>query len=70
MKIYTKKALINKLKDITNQGWIKNTRRGNHGGIGNTLEDFDARTGHNHGTKFRMRQNCLPNLYRISKVIV
>ncbi len=25
--------------------------------------DFDARTGHNHGTKFRMKQNCLPNLY-------
>ncbi len=29
----------------------------------NILVDFDARTGHNHGTKFRMRQNCLPNLY-------
>jgi len=25
--------------------------------------DFDARTGHNHGTKFRMRQNCLFELY-------
>ncbi len=30
---------------------------------GNILIDIDARTGHNHGTKFRMRQNCLPNLY-------
>lgn len=30
---------------------------------GNILVDFDARTGHNHGTKFRMRQNCLPDLY-------
>ncbi|HNX26567.1 MAG TPA: MvaI/BcnI family restriction endonuclease [Phycisphaerae bacterium] len=30
---------------------------------GNVLVDFDARTGHNHGTKFRMRQNCLPQLY-------
>lgn len=29
----------------------------------NVLVDFDARTGHNHGTKFRLRQNCLPNLY-------
>jgi hypothetical protein len=29
----------------------------------NILVDFDARTGHNHGTKFRMRQNCLPDLY-------
>ncbi len=27
------------------------------------LVDFDARTGHNHGTKFRLRQNCLPELY-------
>lgn len=25
--------------------------------------DFDARTGHNHGTKFRLRQNKLPTLY-------
>jgi len=31
---------------------------------GNILVDFDARTGHNHGTKFRMRQNCLPYLYQ------
>jgi len=30
---------------------------------GNLLVDFDARTGHNHGTKFRLRQNCLPELY-------
>lgn len=27
------------------------------------LVDFDARTGHNHGTKFRMRQDALPKLY-------
>lgn len=25
--------------------------------------DFDARTGHNHGTKFRVRQDCFPLLY-------
>jgi len=37
---------------------------------GNILIDFDARTGHNHGTKFRMRQNCLPNLYeKITEII-
>ncbi|MDR3328721.1 MAG: MvaI/BcnI family restriction endonuclease [Prevotellaceae bacterium] len=29
----------------------------------NILVDFDARTGHNHGTKFRLRQNCFHNLY-------
>jgi hypothetical protein len=27
------------------------------------LVDFDARTGHNHGTKFRMRHNTLDRLY-------
>jgi len=30
----------------------------------NVLVDFDARTGHNHGTKFRLRQNFLPELYK------
>ena len=30
---------------------------------GQILIDFDARTGHNHGTKFRLRQNVLPALY-------
>lgn len=36
---------------------------------GKILVDFDARTGHNHGTKFRMRQNCLPMLYEKVTVI-
>jgi len=36
---------------------------------GQLLIDFDARTGHNHGTKFRLRQNALPSLYsKITKV--
>lgn len=30
---------------------------------GHVLIDFDARTGHNHGTKFRLRQNYLAELY-------
>ena len=30
---------------------------------GDVLVDFDARTGHNHGTKFRLRQNKYPDLY-------
>jgi len=34
------------------------------------LVDFDARTGHNHGTKFRMRQNSLPMLYEKATVII
>jgi len=37
---------------------------------GNILVDFDARTGHNHGTKFRLRQNARPKLYSaISEVV-
>ena len=36
---------------------------------GNILVDFDARTGHNHGTKFRLRQVCLPDLYESMTVI-
>jgi len=38
-KIYTKQGLIAKLKEISAMGWIPNARKGNHGGIGNTLED-------------------------------
>jgi hypothetical protein len=34
------------------------------------LIDFDARTGHNHGTKFRMRQKRLPELYETVKEII
>jgi len=37
---------------------------------GKILVDFDARTGHNHGTKFRMRQDCLPMLYEKATVII
>ena len=37
---YTKQALIAKLKEIAAQGFIKNARHGNAGGIGNTLEDL------------------------------
>jgi len=31
---------------------------------GHILIDFDARTGHNHGTKFRFRNSRLPELYK------
>jgi hypothetical protein len=40
MKIYTKETLIAALKDIRNLGFVPNARHGNHGGIGNTLEDL------------------------------
>jgi len=35
----------------------------------NILVDFDARTGHNHGTKFRMKQNILDTLYERKTII-
>jgi len=37
---------------------------------GKVLVDFDARSGHNHGTKFRLRQDCLPMLYEKATVVV
>ncbi len=40
MELFSKTDLIEKLKNIANQGWIKNRREGNSGGIGNTLEDL------------------------------
>ena len=36
----------------------------------NILVDFDARTGHNHGTKFRIRQDKLYLLYKKKTVII
>jgi hypothetical protein len=32
--------------------------------------DFDARTGHNHGTKFRIKSNYLPDLYENTQVVI
>jgi len=32
--------------------------------------DFDARTGHNHGTKFRIRRDRLPEFYEVVTVII
>ena len=40
MKIFTKEELIQSLKEIAAMGWVVNGRQGNHGGIGNTLEDL------------------------------
>lgn len=31
--------------------------------------DFDARTGHNHGTKFRLKQDRLPELYEVVRKV-
>src|SRR5579859_94034 len=40
MKTYTKESLIAELHEIREQGWIKSTRPGNDGAVGNTLEDL------------------------------
>lgn len=40
MKIYTKEELIDALREIRARGFIPCARVGNHGGIGNTLEDL------------------------------
>lgn len=34
------------------------------------LIDFDARSGHNHGTKFRIKQNCWPSLYEHCRKVI
>ena len=37
---------------------------------GNAQVDFDASTTHNHGTKFRIRQNIVPQLYRYAETAI
>lgn len=37
---------------------------------GSAFIDFDARTGHNHGTKFRIRSNKIVELYNSNEVVV
>lgn len=40
MVLFTKDELIERLKEIRNQGWIVNTRKGNDGSVGNIIEDL------------------------------
>ncbi len=58
---YTKVMMLQK---FSFEGFLKALEEGK------ILVDFDARTGHNHGTKFRMRQNCLPMLYEKKTIII
>ncbi|MXZ06041.1 MAG: hypothetical protein F4Y75_00755 [Acidimicrobiia bacterium] len=37
--------------------------------LGNVRVDFDARTGHNHGTKFRLRQEAYRSLYDTAREV-
>ncbi|MDP3988960.1 MAG: MvaI/BcnI family restriction endonuclease [bacterium] len=58
---YTKVTMLQK---FSFEGFLKALEEGK------ILVDFDARTGHNHGTKFRMRQDALPMLYEKATVII
>lgn len=58
---YTKVMMLQK---FSFEGFLKAMEEGL------ILVDFDARTGHNHGTKFRMRQNGLPLLYEKATMII
>lgn len=57
-KEYFNYSKIMKLSGFTLENFIRSIE------IGNILVDFDARTGHNHGTKFRFRNNKLHELYQ------
>ena len=48
---------IFKLTNFSFDGWLDAIE------AGVLYVDFDARSGHNHGTKFRLKQNELPRLY-------
>ncbi len=54
---YFKYSHIYKLSKFSLENWLQAIEEGN------LFVDFDARTGHNHGTKFRLRKNKLPLLY-------
>ena len=62
-KEYYKYTKLMMLQKFSFEGFIKALEKGD------VFVDFDARSGHNHGTKFRMRQHCLPMLYEKSTVI-
>jgi len=63
-KEFYKYSKVTMLQKFNFEGFLNQIEKGN------ILVDFDARTGHNHGTKFRMRQNCLPELYHKTTSIV
>jgi hypothetical protein len=62
VEFYHYKKIL-KLSKFDFGGFLKGLREGF------VLVDFDARTGHNHGTKFRLRQNRLPDLYESAEEI-
>jgi len=63
-KEYYHYAKVMMLQKFSFEGFLKAMEKGK------ILVDFDARTGHNHGTKFRMRQDALPMLYERKTIIL
>lgn len=63
-KEYYKYSKVIMLQNFTFEGFLKAIEEAK------ILVDFDARTGHNHGTKFRMRQTSLPMLYEKVTIII
>lgn len=63
-KEFYKYSKIMMLRKFSFEGFLKALEEGK------ILVDFDARSGHNHGTKFRLRQNHLPDLYQDIKEIL
>lgn len=64
---YTEKFLYNYVLKLSNFSQTKFVDAIRHGKI---YVDFDARTGHNHGTKFRIRYNDIPTLYEDAEVVI
>jgi len=63
-KEFFKYEKVRMLQDFAQSRWIRAIEQGK------IYVDFDARTGHNHGTKFRTRTNEIANLYELVEVIV
>ncbi|MBI3413349.1 MAG: MvaI/BcnI restriction endonuclease family protein [Candidatus Aenigmarchaeota archaeon] len=61
---YYKYSKIMMLQKFSFEGFLRALE------AGKILVDFDARTGHNHGTKFRLKQDCLPMLYEKVTIIL
>jgi hypothetical protein len=61
---YYKYSKVIMLKKFNFGGFLKAVENGT------VLIDFDARSGHNHGTKFRLKQNNLPSLYGDITIII
>lgn len=61
---YFKFAEVDILADFNFEGFLECIEDGT------ILIDFDARSKHNHGTKFRIKQNNWPRLYKSCKKVV